>query len=117
MFNSEEDTLQVTSEYILNKVNSSMFAFQLNLSTLGIPELDSVEDLLGVNDRVIKLLIHDISKEKTSKGVPVYHWLSGKYVLQGITHSIGLKGYQSILHLIRLPYTYPEHPLTVGATS
>ena len=117
MFNSEDDTLQVTSDYILNKVGSSMYAFQLNLNTLGIPELDSVEDLLGTNDRVIKLLIHDISKEKTSKGVPVYHWLSGKYVLQGITHSIGLKGYQSSLHLIRLPYTYPEHPLTIGEIS
>ena len=117
MFNSEDDTLQVTSDYILNKVGSSMYAFQLSLNTLGIPELDSVEDLLGINDRVIKLLIHDISKEKTSKGVPVYHWLSGKYVLQGITHSIGLKGYQSGLNLIRLPYAYPEHPLTIGATS
>ena len=117
MFNSEDDTLHVTSDYILNKVDTSMYAFQLSLQTLGLPELDSVEDLLGINDRVIKLLIHDISKEKTSKGVPVYHWLSGKYVLQGITHSIGLKGYQSSLHLIRLPYAYPEHPLTIGDIS
>ena len=84
----------VISEYV-NQYNT---AWEIKIKTLGIPELDGIEEI--VKPRNIKLDIRDMSREVINDHASV-HWLSGNYKILGLKHNLNPKGYTSEFTLLK----------------
>lgn len=73
--------------------------FKLSLTTVGIPELSNpIVDIGSLGNRVVSLKIRELRVPGKQE-----HWLSGKYHIVGYEHSISSAGYETRLHLYRVP--------------
>ena len=98
---------RILGDYISNRFSRQTLPFVVSVTTLGIPELDNVLDLAAMNGRVVKLKIHDISREKRAefRGEPVYHFLTGTYYIIEVAHKMTTAGYRTHLKLQRSAFS------------
>jgi hypothetical protein len=98
---------KILGHYIANRFSWSTLPFVVEVTTLGIPELDNILDLASMNGRVVKLKLHDISREKRAefRGEPVYHFLTGTYYIIEIAHKMTTAGYRTQLKLQRTAFS------------
>jgi len=84
----------IISDYV-NQYNT---AWEVKIKTLGIPELDGIEEITV--PRIVRLEIRDLSREALNDA-PAVHWLSGNYRILGLKHNLNPKGYTSELTLLK----------------
>ena len=84
----------IISDYV-NQYNT---AWEVKIKTLGIPELDGIEEIIV--PRIVRLEVRDLSREALNDA-PAVHWLSGNYRILGLKHNLNPKGYTSELTLLK----------------
>ena len=73
------------------------FTWEVEVTTLGIPEISVVTEDMGGDGRKIILTVFDVRNDLDAP-----HWLSGIYTILGMNHSINTsEGYTSTFKLVR----------------
>jgi hypothetical protein len=98
------------TDLLATRLLNSVYQTQLRVKTLGIPEMDTVNEIYK---RSIFFVVRDVSRERyldmnlnskstTSSRADRIHWLSGQYRPIGIVHTISpSEGYTTELKLYR----------------
>ncbi len=84
----------VGAEYFLN----SNTPWEVKIKTLGIPELDGIEEIF--EKRLVNLKVKDLSREYKAKAKAT-HFLSGAYTIIGLKHNMNSRGYTSEFTLLK----------------
>ena len=84
----------VGAEYFLN----SNTPWEVKIKTLGIPELDGIEEIF--EKRLVNLKVKDLSREYKAKA-KANHFLSGAYTIIGLKHNMNSRGYTSEFTLLK----------------
>ena len=95
----EAASIDAKMNYVKNSQNES---WQVEISTLGIPEID----IMGAEffARRIVLSVNTPRGGTTSAGAQGFHWLSGVYAIAGIKHELEPgSGFRTSLSLIKIP--------------
>jgi len=84
-------------------VQNHTFAFELKMKTLGIPEMDTLDEISS--PRIFNFKVHDLSRENSKDiedDTTPMHWLTGLYRPTAINHTINNSvGYTSEFKLLK----------------
>ena len=108
---TNESTEYIAKTNLLaTRLLNSIYSTQIRLKTLGLPEMDTVNEIYKRN---VFFVVKDVSRERfvdmnlntrIAKGKPKMHWLSGQYRPIGIVHTITPSdGYITELKMYRDP--------------
>ena len=99
IFNIKGDKLNLLNRIGAEYFHNSNTPWEVKVKTLGIPELDTVNDIFG--KRIVELRVKDLSREYQLMRNAT-HWLTGDYQIIGLKHNLNTKGYTSEFTLLKM---------------